>query len=161
MKAFIKSLHQLCTNFFLKSQDARISLFYELKPLIYLMLPIPFLIAIFNVLGESYQLFGQSFWWIQNLGYPDSIYKLQFTILFLGESIHLLPILMLLVNFLMPSAQYSPSSDLLLQNKQSLKSFLIGVLFLMLFYPFPGSLILLWIFVNLFGYFLKRIIKNA
>lgn len=142
-------------------KEAGASLFYELKPLIYLMLPIPFLIAIFNVLGESYQLFGQSFWWIQNLGYPDSIYKLPFAIPFLGESIHLLPILMLLVSFFMPSAQYNPSSDSILKNKQRVNSFLIGVLFLILFYPFPASLFLFWIFANIFGYFFQRIIKHG
>ena len=75
-----------------------ISPFYTLKPLLFTLVPIPFLIAIFNALGEMDPIAGHSFLWIDNLAHPDAIFHFKFHIPLIGNQINLLPILMTIFN---------------------------------------------------------------
>ena len=85
-------------NRFMAAHKARgVSPFYNLRPLIYTLVPIPFLIAIFNILGELDLILGHSFLWIQDLAYPDGIFHFKTYIPLIGNSINLLPILMILL----------------------------------------------------------------
>ena len=141
-------------------KDAGVSPFYELRPLIYTIFPIPFLIAIFNVLGESFLLSGQSFLWINDLAYPDNIYNFSFEIPLIGNSLNLLPLIMLTMSSLLAIFHKSQNTELSILRKQKVNLFLIGVLFFILFYPFPSALILFWVFTSIFGYGFQRLTKN-
>ena len=82
-------------NKFLEAHKAKgVTPYYNLKPLLVALFPIPFFIAIFNVLGEIDLISGHSFLWIKDLAYPDSIFYIAIEIPLLGNSINLLPILM-------------------------------------------------------------------
>ena len=52
--------------------------FYTLKPIFLILAPLPFLIAIFNILGEVDLLTSHLFLWIKDLAYPDAIFDYQF-----------------------------------------------------------------------------------
>ena len=137
-------------------REVGVSPFYELKPLFFTMLPIPFLIAIFNVLGEAYQLSGQEFLWIYDLGYPDRILDLGFAIPFMGNTVHLLPIIMFFIGLIATLAYIPPNTDPLSLKKQKLNGVLVGALFAIIFYPFPSALILFWVFTTIFGSLFQR-----
>ena len=57
--------------------------YYNLRPVFLTVLPIPFLIAIFNVLGEIDLILGHHFLWIRDLAYPDSFIFMELNYLFL------------------------------------------------------------------------------
>jgi len=141
-------------------REAGVTPFYTLRPLIYTIFPMPFLIAIFNVLGDSYQLSDQSFWWINDLAYPDSIYKLSFEIPLMGNSLHLLPVFMLLISTMSALLHSSQNAKLSILINQKVNIFLLGALFSIIFYPFPAALILFWVSTTIFGSILQQFIKN-
>ena len=141
-------------------KDTKISPFFEIKPFFYLILPIPFLIAIFNVLGESYQLYEQSFLWIDNLSYPDNYKELSFEIPLMGNYLNLLPVIMLILSFLLSYVHNDSRSDVTSLKKQKINMYLVGILFALLFYPFPSALVMFWIFINIFDSIFLRVIRN-
>lgn len=132
-------------------KDKGVTPYYKLKPLFLTLIPIPFLIAIFNVLGELDQISGNSFLWINDLAYPDSIFQIDFNIPFLGNSINLLPILMFLLTILSSISYKNKIISIKELNKQKLNLYLMSFIFLLLFYPFPSSMVLYWTFSNIWS----------
>ena len=133
--------------------------FYNLKPFLLTLAPVPFLIAIFNVLGESDKIAGHSFMWISDLAYPDAVFDFGVHIPLLGNSINLLPILMTLLTVF---------AALLYQNKivsakelrrQKLNLYFMAFGFLLLFYPFPSAMVLYWTFANIWQLIQQRFIR--
>ena len=133
--------------------------FYNLKPLLLTLLPIPFWIAIFNVLGELNQIAGHSFMWISNLGYPDAVFDFGKHIPLLGNSINLLPILMTLLTIFAALLHQNTivSAKELLRQKLNLYFMALG--FLVLFYPFPSAMVLYWTCANVWGLIQQRFIR--
>ena len=86
---------------FMKAHKERgVTPYYNLRPVFLTVLPIPFLIAIFNVLGEIDLILGHHFLWIRDLAYPDSFYFYGIKLPVFGNSINLLPILMTTLSIL-------------------------------------------------------------
>ncbi len=98
--------------------------FYGMKPLIGPLIQLPIQIAIFNVLGEMPELAGASFWWIDDLAYPD-----------IG-----LPILMMTVSLI--------STYFMQKSTGKYHLYLMAVVFFILFYPFPAAMVLFWTSMN-------------
>lgn len=117
--------------------------FYTLKPMLITLLQFPFLIAVFNVLGELPQLQGSSFLWISDLAYPDSVYSFSGSLPLLGNRISILPFLMFSVTLLSIaiSVHGKETGNSSAQYKTIL---LMPIAFLVLFYPFPASMVLYW-----------------
>ena len=145
-------------KFMLAHKTQGVTPFYTLKPLLFTLIPAPFLIAIFNVLGEIDLIDGNSFMWISNLAYPDSVFDFGMYIPLLGSYINLLPILMTLLTVF---------ATLLYQNKivsakelrrQKLNLYFMAFGFLLLFYPFPSAIVLYWTFVNIWQLIQQRFI---
>ena len=122
------------------------------------MIQIPLLIAIFNVLGELQYLEAQSFLWINNLSLPDEIGKLPFSIMLFGDSISLLPFVMLVLGCV---AAYFYKNKVLSQSalrNQKLKLYLLAIIFFLLFYPFPAAMLLYWITINFIVFVQKQVL---
>lgn len=135
-------------------KERGISPFFTLKPSLGLFIQVPLLIAIFNVLGEMHQFSGVSFLWVDDLAKPDALAQLGFSIPYFGNSFNALPVLMVLVaayTALRYSDPYAGRTAIVSKRFQLLA---MGVIFLLLFYPFPAAMTLYWLLTNLF-YFLK------
>lgn len=138
-------------------QDAQVSPFYALKPLVYSLIPIPFSIAVFNVLGECSSLSGQSFLWIKDLAYPDSITSLGITIPMLGNNLHLLPLIMTVITIISANYEQTDITNHKAVSSQKRNLYLMAITFLFLFYPFPSSMVLYWTSTNVWQLILQRI----
>ncbi len=120
---------------------------------------IPVFIAFYQVLNETIELKGAPFiYWVKDLSQPDILFTLPFSIPFLGEHFHFLPILMILSMWgqqkVMPAAAMSPEQAKMME----FMPFIFGVLF----YKMPSGLVLYW-FVNnmltiLHQVFIKRMV---
>ena len=123
--------------------------FYKLRPLFLSLIPIPFLISIFNVLGELDLISGHNFLWIKNLAYPDTILTFDHFIPLFGNSFNLLPILMTLLSIfgtIYYQNKIISTKDL---NKQRLNLYIMSFGFFLLFYSFPSAMVLYWTFANI------------
>jgi len=117
-----------------------------------LLIQIPFFIAAYHFLSNFEPLRGEPFFFIRNLGAPDSLYKIG------NFSINILPILMTIIN-IVSGIIYSKGFAL----KEKIQIYGMSVLFLVLLYNSPAALVLYWTCNNIFS-LLKNIIlklKNS
>ncbi|HHL31598.1 MAG TPA: membrane protein insertase YidC [Oceanospirillales bacterium] len=140
-------------------KELGVSPFYTLKPLLGSFIQIPILIAVFNALGEMPQLQGQSFLWIKDLAYPDSLAVFDFGLPMFGHSLNLLPFIMTIVTIF---------STIIFKNKfattrelkgQKTNLYLMAFAFFVLFYPFPAAMVLYWVLANILQTIQQQIIK--
>ena len=136
-----------------------VSPFYTLKPMLSLLIQIPVLIAVFNALGEMPQLDKQSFLWISNLAYPDSIGKLPFRIPLFGSVISLLPVVMTLVALVSTYLFSNRYASVLEIKRQKCNLILMAAAFFILFYPFPAAMVLYWTVSNILHIAQQQFIK--
>ena len=147
-------------NKFMAAHKAQgVTPFYNLKPLLLTMAPVPFLIAIFNVLGESDQIARHSFIWISDLAYPDAVFDFGVHIPLLGNSINLLPILMTLLTVFAALLHQNKIVSAKELRKQKLNLYFMALGFLLLFYPFPSAMVLYWTFANIWQLIQQRFIR--
>lgn len=133
--------------------------FYNLRPLFLTIVPIPFLISIFNVLGELDLISGHSFLWIKDLAYPDAIFQFKFYIPLLGNSINPLPILMTLFTLFAAIFHKNHIVSVKELRRQKLNLYFITFGIFLLFYPFPSAMVLYWTFATLWQLVQQRFIR--
>ncbi len=136
-----------------------VSPFYTLKPMLSIFIQVPIWIAVFNSLGEMPQLIGQSFLWINDLAYPDTIGHLPSSIPMFGDTISLLPFVMtavtLLSTFIFQNRHASESEI----KRQKRNLYLMAAAFLVLFYSFPAAMVIYWTLANFLQIVQQKIIK--
>ena len=111
-----------------------------------LLIQMPIFIALYQGLIRSIELKGASFLWIKDLATPDSVH-LPFSLPFLGNQIHLLPLLMVIAMFLQQkiSTKSSPVASKEQQQQQKFMLIFFPLFFGFLFYNFPSGLVLYWL----------------
>lgn len=126
-----------------------VSPFFSLKPLLMTLIQIPFLIAIFNTLGEMPELKGARFLWIDDLSLPDMLFNLGHRIPMFGEWFNVLPFIMAGIT-LLATINYGDKQlpERTLKN-QRIRLYLMTLVFFVLFYPFPAAMVYYWSLVNL------------
>ena len=136
-------------------KDLGVSQNYAVYPSILALLQIPFLLAVFKVLGEMTEFFEASFLWIDDLSKPDAFLNLSESIYFFGNSINILPLMMsfmiLITGYLLIDEKKSNYEV----NKTNRNNIFIAVLFLIVFYSFPSAMVLYWT-VSVFFSFLQQ-----
>ena len=140
-------------------KDYSVSPYYQMKPMIGILIQIPFLIAIFNVLGEMPQFNDANFLWINNLAYPDASMNFVIDLPFFGNKINFLPIIMTSISVI--STFFYSNNNLSYQNVRNQKRnlYLMSLLFLILFYTFPASMVLYWLYNNLIQFLSQKYMK--
>ncbi|MBI3307718.1 MAG: membrane protein insertase YidC, partial [Candidatus Omnitrophica bacterium] len=105
---------------------------------------IPVFIAFYQVLNEAIELKGAPFiFWIQNLSEPDRLFHFGFTIPFVGDAFHFLPLLM--IGSMVWQQKLTPQVG---STPEQAKMFaFMPVIFGFIFYKMPSGLVLYW-FVN-------------
>ena len=107
-----------------------------------LMLQMPVFISLFNVLSKTIELRRASFvFWIKDLSAPDVVARLPFSLPFIGNAVSVLPILMGIAMFLQ---QKMSATD----PKQAAMTYMLPVVFTVMFFRFPSGLVLYWLVNN-------------
>lgn len=119
-----------------------------------MLLQMPVLFALFVVFKATIQLRGQEFiFWITDLSAPDKLF-LGVSLPFIGEYIHVLPILSA-VSMIFQSNMQSAGNP---TNK--MMAYLMPVFFMFLLYNFPSGLHLYYFVFNVLSYFQQKYIKE-
>lgn len=122
---------------------------YNVNPLggcLPLLLQMPIFIALYHALVRSIELKGANFLWIKDLSKPDAV-KLPFTLPVLGDSINILPILMMIAmifqqKFASPHKTGETSEQ---QKQQQQMMMFMPAIFVIIFYTLPSGLVLYWL----------------
>jgi membrane protein insertase Oxa1/YidC/SpoIIIJ len=123
---------------------------YTFKSAAGFMIQIPIFIAAFDMLAENFALNEIAFLWISDLAKPDSLTGLPFVMPFFGGSLNLLPFLMTGLSLLAAWLQSEDTLSPALQRQQTVRLYLMGAVFFVLFYTFPAGMVLYWTASNLF-----------
>ena len=116
-----------------------------------LLIQMPFLIGMFDLLKSTFELRGVSFipGWITNLTAPDVIFSWGPSLWLIGNSFHLLPILLGVVMFwqqrMSGTTPKNPKNMTEQQKQQRMMGNVMVVVFTVLFYNFPSGLNLYWL----------------
>lgn len=117
---------------------------YALRGLVSLLIQVPFFMGAYSFLSNYEGFQGQSFLFLSNLALPDGL-------LTIGNlSINLLPFVMTGINLL---SGYVYATDM--PRNEKITIVVIAIVFLVLLYNSPSSLLLYWTFNNIFS-----LIKN-
>ncbi len=122
-----------------------------------MLIQLPFLIGMFDLLKSTFELRGASFipGWIDNLAAPDVLFSWHTPIFFIGNQLHLLPILLGAVMFLQQKVMATGPTDPNLMTEQQRQQRAMGtmmtVVFSVMFYHFPSGLNLYWLSSMLLG----------
>jgi len=120
------------------------------------LIQMPFLLGMLNLLKSSFQFRGVSFvpGWIDNLTAPDILFSWTYPLPFLGNSFHLLPILLGACMFFQQRlmSKIKPGSTPTDQQKQSkMMGNVMTIAFTFLFYHFPSGMNIYWISTTALG----------
>lgn len=122
-----------------------------------MLIQMPFLIGMFDLLKSTFELRGASFipGWIDNLTAPDVLFSWNYPIFFIGNQLHLLPILLGAVMFFQQRLMAPLPKDQSLwtdqQRQQRSMGTMMTVLFTFMFYHFPSGLNIYWLSSMLLG----------
>jgi YidC/Oxa1 family membrane protein insertase len=118
-----------------------------LKPLLIVLIQVPIFVALYHLLGQTFELRDASFLWIKSLAEPDQLFSLGIDLPLLGSYFNLLPVLMSLTTLL--SIKLAPASETSTTTRQSISTALMGLGFFLLFYSFPSGMVLYWTVANI------------
>ena len=135
--------------------------YYSLKPLLAAMISLPVLIAIFNMLGEVEPLRTSGGLWVNSFAYPDAIAASPAPIPLFGQSLNVLPFLMAGVTFLSAYKLQSTTASPRELKKQQRNLYLMGVVFFIIFYPFPSAMVLYWTLSTVLQFIITTFRKSA
>lgn len=122
-----------------------------------MLIQMPFLIGMFDLLKSTFELRGAPFipGWIDNLTAPDVLFSWNFSIVFIGNQFHLLPVLlggvMFLQSRIMSPLPEDPSQWTEQQRQQRTMGTMMTAVFTLMFYHFPSGLNLYWLSSMLLG----------
>jgi len=120
----------------------------QLKGCLPLLIQLPLLFALYQLLSTSPELTGREFLWIGDLSRPDALFELGMSVPYLGSSFNLLPVVMFIAQ--MDIARSMAASKKSNKGKGSnLTAYLLPLVMLVLFYPFPSGCMLYWTVSNL------------
>lgn len=118
-----------------------------------MLIQVPFLFGMFDLLKTSFELRGVPFipGWINNLTAPDVLFSWKYSIVFIGNSFHLLPVLLGVIMYM--QQKYTASLSKIKnattttdqQKQQKTMGNVMTIVFTVLFYNFPSGLNIYWI----------------
>ena len=110
-----------------------------------MFLQMPVFFALYKALLRSIELRGSSFLWIKDLSMPDGV-PLPFTLPLIGNSINVLPLMMMVAMVFQQKASSmnrAPQSDQARQQQQMMM--FMPLMFGFILYNFPAGLVLYWL----------------
>ena len=126
---------------------------YPLKTFLGCFIQIPIFFAAYHTLGENVSLSGVSFLWIKDLAEPDHFLTLPIHLIYFGNHLNLLPLLMTIITVVTAYLFKDASLSDTLVKKQKLNLYVMAGFFFVLFYTFPAGMVLYWTVNNVFALF--------
>ncbi len=126
-----------------------------------MLLQMPVFIALYVAISKFVKLIGADFLWIHDLSSPDAV-PLPFTLPFLGNEIHVLPIIMIAAMVLQQrmTTMSMEGQDPMVAQQQKMMMVMMPVIFGFIFYTMPSALVLYWltntIFMTSYQLYLKK-----
>ena len=108
-----------------------------------ILLQMPIFLAFYQTLMRSVELKGATFLWIKDLSMPDAAFTLPTTLPLLGNSINLLPILM--IGAMIMQQKLSQGKTAVQTDQQKMMAAIMPVMFGFIFYSLPSGLVLYWL----------------
>jgi YidC/Oxa1 family membrane protein insertase len=133
-------------------KEEKVHPLYSLKGMAGVLVIIPVFIGAFNMLSENIWLSGESFYWIKDLSLPDAIAGLPFEIPFLGDTLNLLPFIMVVFSVSASVLRNSGETDATLNSRNQRNLILMSLMFFLLFYTFPAGMVLYWVVNNVVSF---------
>ncbi len=111
-----------------------------------MVVQIPIFIALYVALSKSVILINSQLLWIKDLSSPDRVY-LPFSLPFLGDSLHVLPLLMVAAMFFQQKFTQIKieGQDPAMESQQKMMATMMPVIFGFIFYQMPSGLVLYWL----------------
>ncbi len=134
-------------------KELGISPLYSLKSLLSAAIQIPVFFAAYHMLSEHIALSNTSFLWINDLSFPDHLFKLPFTIPFFGEYFNVLPFIMTSFTICSSWIYTDPSLSISLQKNQRINLYWMAALFFLLLYTSPAGMVIYWTMNNILAFF--------
>jgi YidC/Oxa1 family membrane protein insertase len=122
-----------------------------------MLIQLPFLLGMFGLLKTSFALRGAPFipGWIDDLSAPDVLFSWGRSFPLIGNSFHLLPVLLGAVMYFQSKMTQKGPKDVNNMTEQERQSLMMGrimpIMFTAIFYNFPSGLNIYWLFSSLFG----------
>ncbi|HDQ13570.1 MAG TPA: membrane protein insertase YidC, partial [Sediminispirochaeta sp.] len=115
-----------------------------------LLLQMPVFIALYGLLNKHFDLRGATFipGWITDLSGPETIFNLPFSLPFLGDEVHLLPILFALTMVFSTKMMQNPSASGSQQSSMKMMTYFMPVFLFVVLYNAPSGLLVYWIVTN-------------
>lgn len=116
-----------------------------------MLIQMPFLIGMFDLLKSNFELRGASFipGWIDDLAAPDVLFSWEYPLPIIGNSFHLLPIILGGVMFmqqrLFATGPTDPEKMTDQQRQARSMGTMMAAVFTFLFYNFPSGLNIYWL----------------
>ncbi len=160
-------LQEIRKNYKGGEQSERILQLYEshqvsplagLKPLLIVLVQVPVFVALFHLLGQTFELRDASFLWIRTLAEPDQLFPLGVDLPLFGAYFNLLPVLMTFTTLL--SIKLASVPDGQSATRQAISSGVMGLGFFVLFYSFPSGMVLYWTVANILQVAHQKIAKD-
>ncbi|MCM8787761.1 MAG: YidC/Oxa1 family membrane protein insertase, partial [Candidatus Omnitrophica bacterium] len=105
---------------------------------------IPVFFSLFQIFSRFIELKGASFLWIKDLTLPDRFIKLPTNIPYFGEYLNLLPIMLIILNFL----QQKFTNITVSNSEQKFISNFLLIFIGVIFYHFSSAIVLYWFIQN-------------
>ncbi len=111
-----------------------------------MVMQIPIFIALYVALSKSVILINSQLLWIKDLSSPDRVY-LPFSLPFLGNSVHVLPLLMVGAMFFQQKFTQIKieGQDPAMESQQKMMAVMMPIIFGFIFYQMPSGLVLYWL----------------
>ncbi len=120
-----------------------------------ILIQTPIFFALFSVLNSNIELRNAPFvGWIDNLAGPDVLYRLSFSLPFIGPNISLLPLLMggaMIWQSQLGSTMTPPTPNNPMAQQQFMMKWLMPIMMTFIFYQMPSGLVLYWTVNTLLG----------
>ncbi|MBI3252433.1 MAG: membrane protein insertase YidC [Candidatus Omnitrophica bacterium] len=126
-----------------------------------MLIQMPVFIALYVALSKSVILINSKLLWIRDLSSPDSV-PLGLSLPFLGNSVHILPLLMAAAMALQQKFTQIKleGQDPATESQQKMMAVMMPVLFGFIFYSMPSGLVLYWLTNTLLMTFYQLRLKN-
>ncbi len=109
-----------------------------------MLIQMPIFIALYQTLMRSVELKGAGFLWIKDLSMPDAAFHLPVTLPFLGNTINLLPILMIGAMIIQQRLSQVRTAGAQ-TDQQKMMTTIMPIVFGFIFYSLPSGLVLYWL----------------
>ncbi|WP_320129071.1 membrane protein insertase YidC [uncultured Sphaerochaeta sp.] len=127
-----------------------------------MLIQFPLLIAFYGLLNKHFELRGAMFipGWIPDLSMPDTVFTFPFTIPFIGNELHLLPIIYTVSMIYSMKITQNSSTVGSQQGMMKFMTYGMPLMFFFVLYSAPSGLILYWSVMNALSIFQQLFVNR-